>query len=121
MRYTFVPQQTAADRLDEEFSGRDRLAEEIAERLARGPVRFDVRVAIAGEGDDPHDVASVWKRARELSAGTLEVTEEVPDPELNGTPVVFDPTRVVAGIALSDDPILRYRPLAYAESVSRRS
>ena len=35
--------------------------------------------------------------------------------------VVFDPARVVDGIELSDDPILRYRPAAYTESVSRRS
>ena len=34
--------------------------------------------------------------------------------------MVFDPTRVVDGIELSDDPILRYRPSAYAESVKRR-
>ena len=35
--------------------------------------------------------------------------------------LVFDPVRVVDGIELSDDPILRFRPDAYAESVQRRS
>ena len=40
--------------------------------------------------------------------------------ETNGEVVVFDPTRVVDGIELSDDPILRYRPAAYSESVKRR-
>ena len=52
------------------------------------------------------------------------VTSEVDDPEggpMSATPVVFDPTRVVDGIELSDDPILRYRPGAYTESVSRRT
>ena len=39
---------------------------------------------------------------------------------LTGAPTVFDPTRVVDGIELSDDPILRYRAGAYSESVSRR-
>jgi catalase len=34
---------------------------------------------------------------------------------------VFDPTHVVDGIELSDDPILHYRALAYAESVQRRA
>ena len=48
------------------------------------------------------------------------VTEELPDPEVDGTPTVFDPTRVVDGIELSDDPILRFRPSAYSESISRR-
>ena len=40
---------------------------------------------------------------------------------MSSTPTVFDPTRVVDGIELSDDPILRYRPGAYSESVSRRT
>ena len=43
-----------------------------------------------------------------------------PDREQNGEIVVFDPTRVVAGIGLSDDPILHYRAKAYTESVNRR-
>lgn len=120
VRYTFAPEATPADRLDHGFSGRDRLSEEMVARLQRAPVRFDVRVAIAGDGDDPHDPMSVWKRARELSAGTIEVTGPVPDPEEGGGPVVFDPTRIVDGLTLSDDPILRYRPGAYSESVSRR-
>ena len=38
-----------------------------------------------------------------------------------GDVVVFDPTRVVDGIELSDDPILRYRPSAYSVSIERRS
>jgi catalase len=42
------------------------------------------------------------------------------DPEADGGVVVFDPGRVVDGIELSDDPILRYRPAAYSESVDRR-
>ena len=93
----------------------------MAARLARGPVRFDLRVTVAADGDDPHDPMSVWKGAREFSAGTIEVTAPVPDPEADGGPVVFDPVRVVDGITLSDDPILHYRAHAYSVSISRRS
>jgi catalase len=123
VRYIFRPTVTRADRLEEEFEGRDRLAEEIAARLDRGPVTHEVWVQVAGEGHDPHSAVSVWHGARELLAGRIVVTAEVPDPEggpTTSTPVVFDPTRVVDGIELSDDPILRYRPGAYSESVSRR-
>ncbi len=35
--------------------------------------------------------------------------------------MVFDPARVVDGIELSEDPILRYRPSAYSESIARRA
>jgi catalase len=48
------------------------------------------------------------------------VTAPVADPEQGDEVVVFDPTRIIDGLELSDDPILRYRPLAYAESVKRR-
>jgi catalase len=120
----FRPTATKADRLDRDFSGRDRLAEEMAARLERGPVTHELWVQVAGEGHDPHRATSVWKGARELLAGRVEVTAEADDPEggpSSSTPVVFDPARVVDGIELSDDPILRYRPGAYSESVSRRT
>jgi catalase len=120
VRYVFVPQATAEDRLAERYEGPDRLFDEMAARLARGPVTHEVRVQVAGAGHDPHSATSVWKGARELLAGHLVVTEEAGEQEANG-PVVFDPTRVVDGLELSDDPILRYRPAAYSESVSRRA
>ncbi len=115
VRYVFASEPT--EPLAESFTGPDRLFEEMTARLARGPVRFDVRLQVAGAGDDPHSAVSVWKHARELLGGTLEITEELPDQD----PVVFDPTRVVDGLELSDDPILRYRPSAYSESIKRRT
>jgi catalase len=124
VRYVLRPTATEADRLGQDFSGADRLTEEMAARLARGPVVHQVWVQVAGDGHDPHRATSVWSGARELLAGRIEVTAEAPDPEGGPTtrsPVVFDPTRVVDGIELSDDPILRYRPRAYSESVSRRT
>ncbi len=121
VRYSFVPVATAEDRLGQKFRGPDRLREEMVARLARSPVEHDVRVQVAGPHDDPHDPTSVWRGARKLVAGRISVTAPMPDPEVGGEVVVFDPTRVVDGIELSDDPILRYRPAAYAASVSRRS
>ncbi len=121
VRYVLRPLATPADRLGESFDGRDRLFDEMEARLARGPVRFDLHVTVAAEGDDPHDPMSVWTGARELSAGTVEVTAPIADPEADGGLVVFDPVRVVDGIELSEDPILRYRERAYSVSISRRS
>jgi len=82
-------------------------------------VRYTLEVMTAGPGDDPHDPMSVWK-GEWFDAGTIEVTGPDPDREQGGDVVVFDPTRVVDGIELSDDPILRFRPGAYSASVSRR-
>ncbi len=120
VRYRLQPVATKADRLPERFTGADRLREEIVARLARGPVAFDLVVQVAAPGDDPHDPTSVWKVAREFVAGRITVTEPVDDPEATGGPVVFDPTRIVDGLELSDDPILLFRPGAYSESVERR-
>ena len=120
VRYTFRPLATPADRLPQRFAGRDRLREEIAARLAGAPVHFAMSVQVAGPKDHPHDPTSVWKSQDVFDAGTLTITAPAADPEADGGIVVFDPTRIVDGIELSDDPILRYRPAAYSESVTRR-
>ncbi len=121
VRYVLRPEATAVDRLDRTFTGPDRLGEEMAARLARSPVTHQLWVQVADAGHDPHHATSAWKGARELLAGRVVVTDVLPDPETGATPTVFDPTRIVDGIELSDDPILRYRPAAYSESVSRRT
>ncbi|WP_188113251.1 catalase [Nocardioides humilatus] len=102
------------------FAGKDRLFEEITARLGAGPVTFTLEVQVAAEGDDPHDPMSVWKSKDVFDAGTFTFTSVAEDPEADGGVVVFDPTRIVDGIELSEDPILLYRPKAYSESVKRR-
>lgn len=120
VRYTFRPKATKDDRLPERPAGRDRLREEIVARLAVAPVEYSLEVAVAGDRDDPHDPMAVWRPADVFDAGTMTVTAPAEDPEADGAIVVFDPTRTVAGIDLSDDPILRYRAAAYSESARRR-
>lgn len=117
VRYVFRPTATKDDRLPERFEGPDRLFDEMAARLERGPVVYEMWLQIAGPGHNPHSAVAQWKGAREVLAGRIEVTAELPDQD----PVMFDPTRVVDGIELSDDPILRYRPVAYGESISHRT
>jgi catalase len=117
VRYKLTPQP--GERPVGTFKGKDRLREEIAARLAAGPVRYRLEVQVAADGDDPNDPTTDWPRAF-FDAGTLEVTGLDPEREQNGEIVVFDPTRVVDGIGLSEDPILLYRAGAYTESVNRR-
>lgn len=121
VRYTWVPEATADSVAKGRSRGPNYLHEEFTDRLARGPVRFGLDVQIAGDGDDPDDPSAQWRSESVVRVGTLEITAPAPDPEADGGVVVFDPTRVIDGIELSDDPILRYRPLAYSESVRRRT
>ena len=119
VRYRLVPRP--GPRPAGRFKGRERLREEILARLAQGPVAFDLVVTVAGAKDDPHNPMSVWRGSRELVAGWFSITTPEDDHEAEGDVVVFDPTRVVDGIELSDDPILRFRPSAYSVSIERRS
>ena len=119
VRYELRPASAAP--MSETFTGADRLEEEMATRLEHGPVTFELWARVAGQGDDPHRVTSEWRGEEELLVGRIEVTDQLPDPETDGSPTVFDPAREVDGIVLSDDPILRFRPSAYSESIARRS
>ena len=97
------------------------LQEELAQRLAAGPVRFDLSVQLA-EGEDALDDPTVaWPQDRpRITLGTMELTELYADAEDDGV-IVFDPTNVTDGIECSDDEVLATRPHAYAVSVERRS
>lgn len=124
VRYTWVP-EAGDSRLSPRAArsrGPDYLQQEIRERIASRAVRFVLELQIAGPGDDVDDPASVWPAGRErVRAGSLELTELAAHAEGDGRVIVFDPVRVTDGIELSDDPVLRFRPQAYSESVSRRS
>jgi len=123
-RFNFRPLAGVAGISDEEAAERapDYLQEEIRERLAQGPVEFELDVAIAQEGDDPDDPTEPWPDDRQrVVAGTLRIEGLDTKRERDGDVLVFDPTRVTDGIELSGDQILRVRPDAYAVSVERRS
>lgn len=118
VRYRFTP--CGGARPEGTFSGADRLREEIAARLAAGPVDYTLEVQQAQAGDDPDDPMALWT-GEFFDAGTLTITGPDPSRETNGEIVVFDPTRIVDGIELSRDPILLYRPSAYSASAGRRA
>jgi catalase len=79
------------------------------------------RVWIASPGDDVDDPTAVWPRNRPVvDVGRLEITGLVRVPESTDRILAFDPTRVVDGIELSDDPILHFRAATYRASVASR-
>lgn len=124
VRYTWVP--AAGERSvsggEAKERGKNYLQEEIGERLTREPIRFMLRVQIAAPGDPTHDATAVWPDDRErVDVGALELTELETGREQAGDVLVFDPTRVIDGIELSDDPLLPLRSRAYSISVERRA
>lgn len=124
VRYTWVPE--AGDKrlspLAARRRGRDYLQQEIRERVARGPIRFSLQLQVAEPGDDPDDPTADWPANRQrVSAGVLEITALETGRETGADILVFDPSRVTDGIELSGDPVLRFRPKAYSDSVARRT
>jgi catalase len=124
VRYTLRPAASvsrlkpwAAKRL-----GGDYLQREIVGRLAAGPVLFSLEVQIADPGDPTDDPSAAWPKSRQrTTVGAVRVTGLDSEREQGDDVLVFDPTRVTDGIECSADPVLRFRPGAYSESVKRRT
>jgi catalase len=123
VRYRWRPEAGEARIPDDDAKalGGDYLRPELRERLAGGPVSFELKLQVPTEDDPIDDPTAVWPDDRErIAAGKLEITEIVDDPEGGEHIEVFDPTRVPDGIELSDDPILHARARAYSVSAYRR-
>jgi catalase len=123
VRYAWVPAlgERSLSGAEAKVSGRDYLQEEAGARLTREPIQFTLQVQIAAPSDPTHDATAVWPADRErVDVGRLELTELETRHEQGGDALVFDPTRVVGGIELSDDPLPRLREQAYSISVERR-
>jgi catalase len=101
--------------------GADFLTDELDERLAAQPVRFEYQVQIAAHGDSTVDPSKPWQSTQTVTVGTLEITGVETEREHDGDIVVFDPMRVTDGIEASDDPVLHFRTIAYSASVKLRT
>jgi catalase len=99
----------------------DFLTDELNTRLEGGPVRFNFRVQVAGPSDSTVDPSAAWQSTQIVTVGALEITGLETEREHGGDIVVFDPMRVTDGIEPSDDPVLRFRTLAYSASVKLRT
>jgi catalase len=123
VRYRLVPQaprETIAPWAARR-RGPDYLQQDLRERLEAGPIVFKFVVQIAIPGDPIDDPSAPWpKLRREVEVGSYEITGLETERETGGDVLVFDPTRVIDGIELSDDPVLLFRHDAYSASVARR-
>jgi catalase len=120
VRYRFEPEAAEQTISGEEARerGRDYLQQDI---LARGESAFRMVVVIAAAEDAVDDPTVEWPQERErVEVGRLVVDGPEQNREQGDDVLVFDPTRVVDGIELSDDAILRFRAHAYSVSVARR-
>jgi catalase len=122
-RYRVVPEAgndhlnaaTAATR------GANFLFDELAGRIANGPMKFRVVVQLANDGDVVDDATVHWPQERPLQElGTVILTEPVRDDAHEQKQIIFDPISRVDGIDPSDDPLLELRAAIYLLSGRRR-
>jgi len=122
-RYRIVPEAGNRYLTQEEVNGltANYHFEEIAKRIASGPVRFKILVQLAEEQDDTDDATVHWPEERELlEFGTVEMTHTVENDAAEQKQIIFDPIPRVEGIEPSADPLLELRAAIYLLSGRRR-
>lgn len=122
-RYRISP-QAGIEHLDEVTAkGKDAnyLFDELTQRIAESPIRFDIHVQIADKSDIVDDATIHWPGDRRLiHFGTIVLTAKVPDDTQQQKRIIFDPIPRVDGIEPSDDPLLELRAAIYLLSGRRR-
>ena len=123
VRWSMRPQAPFAEMSPQQRAQADAdfLAGEFAQRLASGPVRWDMWATIAAAGDPVDDPSQVWPAARrQVKLGTLSLTSMQPQATGACRDLNYDPLILPSGIAGSGDPILAARSAVYAHSFNRR-
>jgi len=101
--------------------GPDYLADEIRERIRRGPATFILLLQVAGQGDKIDDPSVAWPDTRKkLELGTITITTSVADSQAAEKKLLFLPGALVPGIEAAD-PMIAVRSTAYTISLSRRA
>ena len=122
-RYRVVP-DAGVDHLSDATAaakGADFLFDELAERIAKGPIAFHILVQLANDGDIVDDATVHWPEDRTLlDLGAITLTEPVADNAQEQQHIIFDPIPRVDGIDPSADPLLELRAAVYLLSGRRR-
>lgn len=123
VRWSLVPRQAFVPLTEEvkATAGPNYLLDDLRTRLKQGPLQWDIIAQIAGDGDPVDDPSQPWPDSRQrVNLGTLTVRDVSDQTTGACRDVNFDPTLVPAGMALSNDPVLKARAGIYAHSYNAR-
>jgi catalase len=122
-RYRILP-AAGNEYLDEAGAARQSpnfLFDEIEKRVAKEPVRFQIVVQLAEEGDTIDDATVRWPEERpRIEFGEIRLEEIAPNNAREQQQIIFDPIPRVDGIEASDDPLFEPRANIYLMSGRRR-
>ena len=97
------------------------LADELSQRLNKGPVKLRVFVQMAAPEDNISDSTVIWPDTRQqVEFGTITLKERVNENDPEMRKIIFDPIPRVDGIEPSDDPLIEVRSALYLMSGRRR-
>ena len=120
VRWAAVPLANSAPTPD--TKNPNALQEELVTRLAQGPVQYELTFTLANPDDPTHNGAIPWQAGQTtLVAGIISITGAQSQATGACNSTNFDPLVLPSGIEPSEDPILRARGAAYAESFRRRA
>lgn len=121
VRWGVVPQSQDATG-DTAPPGADFLEKDLVQRLASGPLRWQLNLTLANPGDPLDDASKAWTGEHKvLNAGTLVLQSSQPQADGDCRDINFDPLILPSGIQASNDPLLAARSAAYASSYVRRA
>ncbi|MFH6564759.1 catalase family peroxidase [Pseudomonas kulmbachensis] len=100
----------------------DYLEQDLAKRLAAGPLKWQLNLTLAEAGDPTADASKTWPAGRKVvNAGTLVLEKAEAQNTGECRDINYDPLILPSGIEGSDDPLLAARSAAYASSYVRRT
>ncbi|WP_158752097.1 catalase family peroxidase [Acidobacterium sp. S8] len=122
-RYRIVPELGTEYLTDEDAAAKtpNYLFDELFERIAAEPIKFQIFVQLANDGDPTDDATKQWPEDRTLlKFGEITLDTLVPNNEEEQRQIIFDPIPRVDGIDKSADPLFEPRATAYLMSGRRR-
>ncbi len=123
VRWRFVPHDGVKRLTDAEMKSMppNFLEQTLIDRTKKGPVRWDMVIAIGQPGDPVTNPTLAWPADRkEVKVGTLTISSAMPQHGAACESINYDPLVMSDGIEATDDPILQFRSPAYAISYSKR-
>jgi catalase len=122
-RYRIIP-EAGVHRLTAEAAAAKSasyLFDDLAERIAKGPITFRVVAQLANDRDNVNDATEHWPADRTLlELGAVALTAPAANDAHEQQWTIFDPIPRVDGIDASDDPLLELRAAVYLISGRRR-
>jgi len=122
VRYRFIPRAGEKYRTPDERKAKSAsyLQDEIVQRIATGPVVFDLVVQIAEKGDKVEDPSIAWPDSRKtVKLGTFSLTKITDDQQAAQKTLLFLPGQPHPGVEPAD-PMLVLRNTAYPISLGER-